>query len=92
MSFQPTKLDIDYATIKLNCLVSALLIMLLLILWMQPRDPPTQLDIDNAPFKLNCLLAFISIMLLHTLRMQARNAQVPAWMIFHGEVSPSEGE
>ena len=82
MSFQPTKLDIDYATIKLNCLVSALLIMLLLILWMQPRDPPTQLDIDNAPIKFNCLLAFLLIMLHLIFWMQPRDAELPARKIW----------
>ena len=81
MSFQPPQLDSHNATIKLNCLVSALLIMLLLILWMQPRDPPTQLDIDNAPFKLNCLLAALLIMIVLITWMKPREAELLALKI-----------
>ena len=85
MSFQPTELEIDNATIKRNCLLAALLILLLLILWKQPRPmsfQPTQLEIDNATIKLNCLLAALLIMFLLILWMRPRDAELPAWKIW----------
>ena len=89
MSFQPTELEIDNATIKRNCLLAALLILLLLILWKQPRPmsfQPTQLEIDNATIKLNCFLAALLIMLHLILWMQPRDAELPAWKIWFNKI------
>ena len=75
MSFRPTQLDIDNAPFKLNCLLAALLIMIVLITWMKPREAELlvlKIGFDNIPQRVSS--------------MQARDAELPAWKIWFNKI------